>query len=178
MWLSKSGRDRSLLATVCEQGCVLGQELLFDARRVTTIDFSEGRATHNSWRSVTMNDLTTREPANDPQDLERLLVARENAGDVTGMTALFEPDAVVDIGGGTFLRGKEAIHEFFTKLQVTGFGPEKRKFEFGEQRPALICGDLALTSTRSRNGTVTSEVARRQKDGTWLWVIDRYSVSW
>jgi hypothetical protein len=65
-----------------------------------------------------MNDLTAREPANDPQDLERLLVARENAGDVTGMTALFEPDAVVDIGGGTFLRGKEAIHEFFTKLQV------------------------------------------------------------
>jgi ketosteroid isomerase-like protein len=165
-------------ATVCEQRWVSGQELLFDARRVTTIVFSEGRATHNSWQSVTMNDLTTREPANDPQDLERLLVARENAGDVTGMTALFEPDAVVDIGGGTFLRGKEAIHEFFTKLQVTGFGPEKRKFEFGEQRPALICGDLVLTSTRSRNGTVTSEVARRQKDGTWLWVIDRYSVSW
>jgi len=45
-----------------------------------------------------MNELTTREPANDPQDLERLLVARENAGDVTGMTVLFEPDAVVDIG--------------------------------------------------------------------------------
>jgi hypothetical protein len=97
---------------------------------------------------------------------------------IAGMTALFEPDAVVDVGGGTFLRGKEAIHEFFTKLQVTGFGPEKRKFEFGEQRPALICGDLALTSTRSRNGTVTTEVARRQKDGTWLWVVDRYSVSW
>jgi hypothetical protein len=53
-----------------------------------------------------MNDFTTREPANDPQDLERLLVARENAGDVAGMTALFEPDAVVDIGGGKFLRGR------------------------------------------------------------------------
>jgi hypothetical protein len=70
-----------------------------------------------------MNGLTAREPAYDPQDLERLLVARENAGDVAGMTALFEPDAVVDIGGGTFPRGKEAIHESFTKLQVTGFGP-------------------------------------------------------
>jgi ketosteroid isomerase-like protein len=166
------------LTLLTKQRWVSGQELLFDARRVTTIDFGESRATHNRWRSVAMNDLTTREPANDPQDLERLLVARENAGDVTGMTALFEPDAVVDIGGGTLLRGKDAIHEFFTKLQVTGFGPEKRKFEFGEQRPALICGDLALTSTRSRNGTVTSEVARRQTDGTWLWVIDRYSVSW
>jgi ketosteroid isomerase-like protein len=119
-----------------------------------------------------------REPARDPQDLERLLVERENAGDVAGMVALFEPDAVVDIGGGTFLRGKEAIQEFFANLQLTGFGPEKRHFEFGEQRPALICGDLALTSTRSRDGNVTSEVARRQKDGTWLWVIDRYSVSW
>jgi ketosteroid isomerase-like protein len=125
-----------------------------------------------------LNNLSKREPANDPQDLERLLVARENAGDVTGMTALFEPDAVIDIGDGTFLRGKEAIHEFFTRLQVTGFGPEGRKFELGVQRPALISGDLALTSTRSRNGDVTSEVARRQDDGTWLWVIDRYSVSW
>jgi len=75
-----------------------------------------------------MDDSATREPANDPQDLERLLVARENAGDVAGMTALFEEDAVVDIGDGTFLRGKAAIHEFFTRLQVTGFGPEKRKF--------------------------------------------------
>lgn len=94
------------------------------------------------------------------------------------MTALFEVDAVVEIGGGTFLRGAAAIHEFFAKLQVAGFGPEKRKFGFGEQRPALICGDLALTSTHSRDGTVTSEVARRQQDGTWLWVIDRYSVAW
>ena len=99
-------------------------------------------------------------------------VARRREREVEHLSGL------VDIGGGTFLRGKEAILEFFTKLQVTGFGPEKRKFEFGEQRPALICGDLALTSTRSRDGSVTSEVARRQADGTWLWVIDRYSVSW
>jgi len=125
-----------------------------------------------------MTDVTTREPARDPQDLERLLVERENAGDVDGMTALFEPDAVIDIGEGTFVRGKAAIHAYFTQLQITGFGPERRKFEFGEQRPALICGELALTSTRSRNGSITSEVARRQQDGTWLWVIDRYSVDW
>jgi hypothetical protein len=46
-----------------------------------------------------MNDLTTREPANDPQDLERLLVARENAGDVTGMTALFERDVLSELIG-------------------------------------------------------------------------------
>ena len=127
-----------------------------------------------------MNDLPER--ATDPQDLERLLVARENAGDVDGMTALFEPDAVIDCcdgpwGDGQFIRGTAAIHAFFTKLQATGFGPEKRKFQLGEQRPALICGELALTSTRSRSGTVTTEVSHCQKDGTWLWVIDRFSVT-
>ena len=87
-----------------------------------------------------MNDLTTREPANDPQDLERLLVARENAGDVTGMTALFEPDAVVDIGGGTFLRGKEAIHEFLVNSRLRGLDRknESSSSENSDQRSFAV----------------------------------------
>ena len=129
-----------------------------------------------------MNDLTRREPIYDPQELERQLVVRENAGDVSGMIALFEPDAVIELNDGLndgrLVRGKEAIHEFFTKLQVGGLGPEGRRFRLGEQRPALMCGDLVLTSTRSLDGDITSEVARRQDDGTWLWVIDRWSVNW
>ena len=125
-----------------------------------------------------MSDLTRREPIYDPQDLERQLVVRENAGDVSGMTALFAPDAVIELNDGRLVRGKEAILAFFTKLQVTGLGPEGRRFKLGKQRPALICGDLALTSTHSLDGDITSEVARRQADGTWLWVIDRWSVTW
>ena len=125
-----------------------------------------------------MSDLTKKEPIYDPQELERQLVIRENAGDLDGMTALFEPDAVIELNDGQLLRGKEAIHAFFTELQVTGLGPEGRRFKLGQQRPALICGDLALTSTRSIDGDITSEVARRQGDGTWLWVLDRWSVTW
>lgn len=122
--------------------------------------------------------MNNKASATDPQQLEQFLVVRENAGDVDGMAALFETDAVIECSEGEFIRGRAAIHAFFTKLQETGFGPEKRKFQMGEQRPALICGDLALTSTRSRDGTLTSEVARRQADGTWLWAIDRFSVAW
>ena len=122
--------------------------------------------------------MTGREPIYDPQALERMLVIRENAGDVSGMTALFEPDAVIELNDGQLVRGKAAIQEFFTKLQATGIGPDGRRFKLGEQRPALICGDLALTSTRSIDGDITSEVARRQADGTWLWVLDRWSVTW
>ena len=40
---------------------------------------------------------------------------------------------------------KEAIHAFFIKLQVAGFGPEKRKSQLGGPRQAIICGDLVLT---------------------------------
>jgi ketosteroid isomerase-like protein len=117
-----------------------------------------------------MADDAGREPARDPQDLERLLVSRERAGDVEGMMALYEPHAVIDCGDGRLLRGTEAIRSFFAGVVATG-----RKFEFGEQRPAVIGGDLALTSTRLPDGSVTAEVARRQGDGTWLWVIDKFS---
>ena len=47
-----------------------------------------------------MTDEASREPARDPQDLERLLIARQWVGDVDGMAALFEPHAVVDSGEG------------------------------------------------------------------------------
>lgn len=113
--------------------------------------------------------MTTGEPARDPQDLERLLVTRQHAGDVEGMVALYESDAVIDCGDGRLLRGKEAIRAYFADAVAEG-----RKFAVGEQRPAVVSGDLALTSTGLPDGTVTAEVARRQADGTWLWVIDKF----
>jgi ketosteroid isomerase-like protein len=110
--------------------------------------------------------------AYDPQDLERLLVSRENAGDVDGMIALYEPQAVLDSGEGHLICGRERIREFYIQLVAAG-----RKFEMGEQRAAMLNGELALTSTLLPDGTVTTEVAWRQNDGTWLWVIDRFSIS-
>lgn len=119
-----------------------------------------------------MTDSSKHAPVYDPQELERLLIVRQHAGDVDGMTALFEADAVIDCGEGKLVRGREAIRSFYVEIVAEG-----RKFAMGEQRPALICGDLAMTSTRLSDGDVTTEVARRQPDGSWLWVIDRYAVT-
>ena len=116
-----------------------------------------------------MNDQA--KPVYDPQDLEKLLVSREWAGDVDGMVALYEPNAVLDCGEGQLFVGREAIRDFYAGLVAAG-----RKFARGDQRPAIVSGDLALTSTRLPDGTVTAEIARRQSDGTWLWVIDRFSI--
>src|SRR5512137_1881461 len=111
-----------------------------------------------------MTDQGSWEPVRHPQDLERFFVSRQRAGDVDGMLALYEPDAVVDAGEGHLLRGKEAIGRFFAQVVATG-----QKYSYGEQRAAVITGDLALTSMRAPGGSVTTEVARRQPDGTWLW---------
>jgi len=119
-----------------------------------------------------MADEVSREPARDPQDLERLLVSRERAGDVDGMAALYEPHAVLDCGEGRLIVGRGAIRAFYANLVALG-----RKFDFGDQRPAIISGELALTSTRLPDGSATAEVARRQGDGTWLWAIDQFSIA-
>jgi ketosteroid isomerase-like protein len=89
------------------------------------------------------------------------------------MVALYEPDAVLDIGGGRVACGRDAIRSFYAALVASG-----RKFDLGDQRPAIVSGNLALTSTRLPNGTVTAEIARWQADGTWLWVIDQPSLGY
>ena len=106
-----------------------------------------------------------------PQELERLWIARYRAGDIEGVVALYEPDAILDYGGVSLAIGRSAIRKVFTELDARG-----QKFDLGEQQPAIICGDIALTSTRFSDGDVTGEVARKQTDGTWLWVIDKFSI--
>ncbi|MCI0414289.1 nuclear transport factor 2 family protein [bacterium] len=119
-----------------------------------------------------MPDEVKRDPARDPQELERLLVSRERAGDVDEMVALYEPHAVLDCANGQLMIGREAIRAFYANQVAMG-----RKYNFGDQRPAIISGDLALTSTRSPDGNVTAEIARQQSDGSWLWVIDQFSIA-
>ena len=119
-----------------------------------------------------MNEEANRRLAYHPQELERLLVSRQNSGDVEGMAALYERQALLDDGEGRLVYGRDAIRRFFEELAARG-----RRFVMGEQRAALASGDLALTSTRLPDGTVTAEIARRQSDGTWLWAIDQFRIT-
>ena len=107
-----------------------------------------------------------------PEDLSRLIVERLNAGDVDGLTALYEPDAVLALPDGQIATGSSQIRQAYERV-VAG----RPTFEPGTQRPTLHHGDIALTSSRLANGVVTVEVARRQADGTWLWVIDQPNVA-
>jgi ketosteroid isomerase-like protein len=112
-----------------------------------------------------------RERAGQPEDLSRLIVERLNAGDVDGLVALYEPDAVLALSNGQVATGAREIRQAYEHLVA-----DRPAFAPGQQLPTLHAGDLALTSVRLAGGGVTVEVARRQPDGTWLWVIDNPSV--
>ena len=115
-----------------------------------------------------MSGINMSDRARDPSDLSRYFVSRVNAGDLDGLVRLYEPNAIRACGEGKVAIGSLAIRAFYQGLLAT-----RPQFTPGHQAPPLINGDLALTSTRLTNGTVTAEVARRQPDGSWLWIIDQ-----
>lgn len=116
-----------------------------------------------------MSDTKT-ERAKTPQDLARLFVARANAGDVDGLVALYEPDAVL-AAGAVVATGHAEIRRFYADLLA-----RKSDFPAVDQLPAIENGPIAMTFARSPNGNVSTEVARRQGDGQWLWLIDQLKI--
>lgn len=104
-----------------------------------------------------------------PEDLDRLFLERASAGDVDGVVALYEPEAVLAFPPGRLAVGTEAIRQVYRELLAS-----PPRFT-GTIRPAIRNGDLALTSS-TRAGNATVEVARRQPDGSWLWLIDQPNV--
>lgn len=111
--------------------------------------------------------MTDHAPAREPEDLARFFVERANAGDLTGIVALYEPTAVLEFPIGTVANGHDEIRAVYARFLTAG--PHLAP---GTQRPALRKGNLALTSSRLGDGAITGEVARRQPDGTWLWILD------
>lgn len=111
-------------------------------------------------------------PARKPNELEQLFVERANGGDIEGLLALYEQDATIVSEDGTLSVGKDQIRTFLVQFlaDCPRLGPSA-------QAPAVRNRDLALTSSRLVNGGMTAEVARRQADGNWLWVIDVFSIS-
>ena len=105
-----------------------------------------------------------------PEDLSAAVVALINAGDLDGLLDLYEEAAVLERPDGTLAAGRSQIRQFYADLLET-----KPYFEPGVVLPALVQGDLALTTTQI-GVSASVEIARRQPDGGWRWLIDRPDV--
>ena len=112
-----------------------------------------------------------RKPAKEPNDLERFFVERANAGDVEGLVELYESNATLAYGDGEVVVGLDQIRKFFINFLAS-----RPQLSPSVQAPALRSGNLALTSSRLGNGDITAEIARRQPDGNWLWVVDQFAL--
>jgi ketosteroid isomerase-like protein len=116
--------------------------------------------------------MTHKEVATEPNDLGRFFIERANAGDVDGLVALYEPNAVLAFPPGSLATGHEEIRKVYE--QFVAAAPVLSP---GRQHPALVTGDLAMTAATLTNGDVTVEIARRQPDGSWLWVADQPALA-
>ncbi len=112
-------------------------------------------------------------PAREPSDIHVLFLDAFNRGDVEALVALYEPGAVLVTRDGAVV-GHQAISEAYRSMLAGGARMEL------ETRAAIeSCEGLAVLHaswTYHRGGTATpglsTEVVRRQPDGTWLFVID------
>jgi ketosteroid isomerase-like protein len=96
-----------------------------------------------------------------------------NAGDVDALVDLYEPDAVLLGEDGSAAAGTAQIRTAYESLVAYGGTISL------QTRYAVESGDLAMLSnqyTFSMPGFsvswITAEVARRQPDGSWRYVID------
>jgi uncharacterized protein (TIGR02246 family) len=111
----------------------------------------------------------TREKAQTPEDITRLLVERANAGDADGIAELYEEDAVIAFPPGQRTAGRAAIRAMWRSALA-----RSPRFEPEQPLPTLVNEDLALTATPASDGVgVRVQVVRRQSDGSWLRVLDQ-----
>ena len=104
-----------------------------------------------------------------PEEITDLFLAFINSGNLEELVSLYEDNAVlITSAENTIARGKDEIRDFYSKLIAN-----KPKFQKGQQRQPIVNGDIALTSSKLVNGLVTAEVARKQFDGSWRWMIDQ-----
>jgi ketosteroid isomerase-like protein len=113
--------------------------------------------------------MTTYEKAQKPEDLTRLFVERANAKDAEGLSLLYEEEAVMAYPPGSQTVGRDAIRKLWEEAL-----PHMPAFEPEQPLPTLISGELALTSTPPKDGSgARAQVVRRQRDGSWLRVLDQ-----
>jgi ketosteroid isomerase-like protein len=116
--------------------------------------------------------------ATTPEQIHRLFEHRFNAGDIDGLMELYEPDAALIAQPGSLANGIEQA-----RAALQGFLTLKGHITL-DTKLVVTVGELAyLANTWSLHGTdpdgnpvalgaTTAEVARRQPDGSWRYVID------
>ena len=115
--------------------------------------------------------------ARSPEEICHLLQKYMAKGDIDLVLSLYDEDVVFLNQSSEPKRGKEALRK-----ELAPFASAKASFDFNI-RQVIQAGDIALTHTEwnvsspHQMSLYAIEVARRQSDGSWRWLIgDPFTV--
>ena len=115
--------------------------------------------------------------AQTPEEICKLFKQFMAEGDLKALVEIYDPEATFLTESGEIKTGREGIRE-----QLAPLAAARAKFDF-DIRQVIRAGEIALMHTHWRVSSpeprfvYAIEVARRQPDGTWCWLIgDPFTV--
>jgi uncharacterized protein (TIGR02246 family) len=113
-----------------------------------------------------------------PTEIHALFQDAFNLGDVEALISLYEPDAILMVGGKQ-VTGRENIRAAFHSMLSVGAQMSLTTRSIIESRDglAILHGEWVvqrMTANEPQRTTqgLSTEVVRKQPDGTWLFIID------
>jgi uncharacterized protein (TIGR02246 family) len=117
-------------------------------------------------------------PAYNPAEIHTLFRHAFNLGDVEALIALYEPNAVLVVDGKELI-GRESIRKALESALVRRgrMALETRGVVESQQGLAVLHGGWVIEPPTGMGAEIatrglSTEVVRKQPDGTWLFVID------
>lgn len=116
--------------------------------------------------------------AGNPEDVFELLKTALNAGDIDAAMSLYEPSATFVGVDGEAVTGPDTLREAFAGMVATKptiRGKAVRTFQVNELCLVFVEWDASGTGPDGNPlemGGLSTDVLRRQPDGSWLSVID------
>jgi ketosteroid isomerase-like protein len=110
-------------------------------------------------------------PAKSPEEICRLFQQYMAEGDIDSVLSVYDPEAVFLNQSGEVKKGEEELRH-----ELADFAASKAVFNF-DIKQVIQSGDIALMHTKwkisspQQMSVYAIEVARRQPDGTWRWLI-------
>ncbi|MHC8949894.1 YybH family protein [Sphingobacterium hungaricum] len=113
-----------------------------------------------------------------PEQMNEFFADAYNSGDVNRLNMLFESNAKIVRYDGTIVSGVELINE--EHLNLLNFGGKMtsvNKYCVELENIALLRADWKIETKNDKSEDIviegsSSEIARKQSDGTWLYIVD------
>jgi uncharacterized protein (TIGR02246 family) len=106
-------------------------------------------------------------------DIHPAVEAGVNNRDLDGLMALYADDARMVTMEGAIAEGLDAIREQWAGvLAMDGRMTVESRFAIEMGDLAVLSNTWTLSAGGEQMSATTSEVARRQPDGSWLYIID------